>query len=76
MPGVSSAEARTRFFVYPGEKGDPINVKKIVLCMDFSKHAQGALNHAFSIAKQYNAELTYSHVLGHPWLGGHSKHDS
>ena len=53
-------------FVSPGEKADPINIKKIVLCMDFSKHAQGALNHAFSIAKQYNAELTLLHVLEHP----------
>jgi len=52
-------------FVSPGEKGDPINIKKIVLCMDFSKHAQHALNHAFSIAKQYNAELTLLHVLEH-----------
>ena len=53
-------------FVSPGEKADPINIKKIVLCMDFSQHAQGALNHAFSIAKQYNAELTLLHVLEHP----------
>jgi nucleotide-binding universal stress UspA family protein len=53
-------------FVSPGEKADPINIKKIVLCMDFSKHAQHALNHAFSIAKQYNAELTLLHVLEHP----------
>jgi len=52
-------------FVSPGEKADPINIKKIVLCMDFSKHAQRALNHAFSIAKQYNAELTLLHVLEH-----------
>ena len=53
-------------FVSPGEKADPINIKKIVLCMDFSKHAQHALSHAFSIAKQYNAELTLLHVLEHP----------
>ena len=52
-------------FVSPGEKADPINIKKIVLCMDFSEHAQRALNHAFSIAKQYNAELTLLHVLEH-----------
>ena len=53
-------------FVAPGEKADPINIKKIVLCMDFSKHAVRALNHAFSITKQYNAELTLLHVLEHP----------
>jgi nucleotide-binding universal stress UspA family protein len=53
-------------FVSPGGKADPINIKKIVLCMDFSKHAQRAMNHAFSIAKQYNAELTLLHVLEHP----------
>lgn len=53
-------------FVSPEEKGDPINIKRIVLCMDFSKHAQRAWNHAFSIAKQYNAELTLLHVIEHP----------
>ncbi len=53
-------------FVAPGEKADPINIKKIVLCMDFSKHALRALNHAFSITKQYNAELTLLHVSEHP----------
>ena len=52
-------------FVSPGEKADPVNIKRIVLCMDFSKHARRALNHAFSIAREYNAELTLLHVLEH-----------
>ena len=52
-------------FVSPGEKADPVNIKRIVLCMDFSEHAQRALNHAFSIAREYNAELTLLHVLEH-----------
>jgi nucleotide-binding universal stress UspA family protein len=52
-------------FVSPGEKADPVNIKRVVLCMDFSTHAQRALSHAFSSAKQYNAELTLLHVLEH-----------
>ncbi len=52
-------------FVSPGGNADPINLKRVVLCMDFSKHAQHALDHAFSIAREYKAELTLLHVVEH-----------
>ena len=52
-------------FVSPGGDADPINLKRIVLCMDFSDHAHRALNYALSIAREYNAELTLLHVLEH-----------
>jgi len=52
-------------FVSPGENADPINLKRIVLCMDFSDHAHRALNYALSIAREYHAELTLLHVLEH-----------
>jgi len=52
-------------FVSPEGNADPINLKSILLCMDFSKHAQRALNHSFSIAREYNAEVTLLHVLEH-----------
>jgi len=75
MPGVSGAKAHARF-VSPGEKLIPSTSRRLFLCMDFSKHAQRALSHAFSIAKQYNAELTLLHCWNTHRLGGHSKHDS
>jgi nucleotide-binding universal stress UspA family protein len=53
-------------FVSPGGKADPINLKRIVLCMDFSDHAHRALNYGLSFAKEYNAELTLLHVVEHP----------
>jgi nucleotide-binding universal stress UspA family protein len=52
-------------FVSTGGNADPINLKRIVLCMDFSDHAHHALHFAFSIAREYNAELTLFHALEH-----------
>jgi nucleotide-binding universal stress UspA family protein len=52
-------------FVSPRENADPINLKRIVLCMDFSDHAHRALKYALSIAREYHAELTLLHVLEH-----------
>lgn len=53
-------------FVFPGTKGDPVRLKKILLGMDFSDHAHHALKYALSFARQYNAELTLLHVSEHP----------
>jgi nucleotide-binding universal stress UspA family protein len=53
-------------FISPGRNADPINLKRIVLSMDFSDHAHHALNFALSFAKEYDAELTLLHVLEHP----------
>jgi nucleotide-binding universal stress UspA family protein len=50
-------------FVSPATKGDPMSLKKIIVCMDFSQHAHRALNLALSISKEYGAELTVLHVL-------------
>ena len=52
-------------FASPGKKADPINLKRIVLCTDFSDHAQSALTYALSFAQEYSAELTLLHVLEH-----------
>jgi nucleotide-binding universal stress UspA family protein len=52
-------------FVSPGENTDPINLKRIILGMDFSDHAHRALKYALSIAREYHAELTLLHVLEH-----------
>jgi nucleotide-binding universal stress UspA family protein len=63
---VLAVRKPTHDFVSPEGKSDPINLKRIVLCMDFSDHAHHALNYGLSFAKEYNAELTLLHVLDHP----------
>lgn len=46
------------------EKGrDPVELKKILFVTDFSEHSNRALTYAFSLAMEYNAELTLMHVL-------------
>ncbi len=42
---------------------EPVHLKKIVLCTDFSDHAHRASEYAVSMAKEYGAELTLLHVL-------------
>jgi nucleotide-binding universal stress UspA family protein len=46
------------------EKGqDPIHLRKILFCTDFSQPSEKALNYALTLAMEYNAELTLLHVL-------------
>ena len=40
-----------------------VQVRQILCCVDFSEHSQRALDHAFSVAKAYGADLTVLHVL-------------
>ncbi len=42
---------------------EPIRLKEIVLCTDFSDHAHRASEYAFSMANEYGAHLTLLHVL-------------
>ena len=42
---------------------EPIHLRKMLLCMDFSDHAHRASEYAVSMAKEYGAELTLLHVL-------------
>jgi nucleotide-binding universal stress UspA family protein len=42
---------------------DSVQLRKILFCTDFSDHAHHALGYAFSLAMEYNAELTLLHVL-------------
>jgi nucleotide-binding universal stress UspA family protein len=42
---------------------EPVQLRKILLCTDFSDHAHHASEYAFSMAKEYGAELTLLHVL-------------
>jgi nucleotide-binding universal stress UspA family protein len=41
----------------------PIDVQRILCCVDFSPHSQRALQHAVSVAGAYGAQLTILHVL-------------
>lgn len=50
-------------FVTHEKNGDPVQLRKILLCTDFSDHALRALGYALSLAMEYNAELTLLHVL-------------
>ncbi len=42
---------------------EPIRLRKIVLCTDFSDHAHRASEYAMSLATEYGAELTLLHVV-------------
>ncbi len=50
-------------FVSPGDTLDPVRLKKILFCTDFSEYSNRALAYALSLAMEYNAELTLLHVL-------------
>jgi len=50
-------------FVTSEEGADPVQLRKILFCTDFSDRAHHALAYAFSLAMEYNAELTLLHVL-------------
>ena len=41
-------------------------MSRILLCTDFSKNAERALNYAISVTAEYDAELTLLHVLEDP----------
>ncbi len=42
---------------------EPVHLRKMLLCTDFSVHADHASEYALSMAKEYGAELTLLHVL-------------
>lgn len=52
-------------FASPGSEQDPIQLRKLLFCTDFSEYSTRALDHAVSIAAEYDAELTVLYVLEH-----------
>jgi nucleotide-binding universal stress UspA family protein len=42
---------------------EPVHLRKMLLCTDFSDHGHRASEYAISMAKEYHAELTLLHVL-------------
>jgi len=49
-----------------GPVGDPVEVRSILCCVDFSTPSRRALEHALSVAAAYDADLTLLHVLDTP----------
>jgi nucleotide-binding universal stress UspA family protein len=49
-------------FVNPEQTQEPVHLRKVLLCTDFSKCAETATKYALSLAQEYNAELTLLHV--------------
>jgi nucleotide-binding universal stress UspA family protein len=47
----------------PGELRDPVHLRRILFCTDFSEAAHRALDYALSLMAEYGAELTLLHVL-------------
>jgi nucleotide-binding universal stress UspA family protein len=52
-------------FVAPGSEGEPVHLRKILLCSDFSACSDRALQYAISLATEYKTELSLLHVLEH-----------
>jgi nucleotide-binding universal stress UspA family protein len=50
-------------FVTPGSSTSPVLLRKILYCTDFSKDSNRASDYAFSLAMEYEAEITLLHVL-------------
>lgn len=49
-------------FIDPTMPQDPIHLKRILFCTDFSKSSLRGLDYALSLAAEYDAELTLLHV--------------
>lgn len=52
-------------FVAPGSKEEPVHLRKILFCSDFSECSQRGLQYALSLAAEYRSELSLLHVLEH-----------
>jgi len=50
-------------FIGAENGADPVQLRKILFCTDFSEHSRRALEYASSLAMEFNAELTLLHVL-------------
>ena len=48
-----------------GATDDPVPIRRILCCVDFSAHSRRALEYALSAGDAYDAEVTVLHVLDH-----------
>jgi len=59
---VLAVREPVREFVNPENPERPVHLRKVLCCVDFSEHSPRALEYAFSLAFQYQAEITLLHV--------------
>lgn len=52
-------------FVQPGSNVEPVQLRKILLCSDFSECSDRAMQYAISLATEYKSELSLLHVVEH-----------
>lgn len=52
-------------FVAPAGNGEPVHLRKILLCSDFSPCSDRALQYAISLAMEFGGELSLIYVLEH-----------
>lgn len=60
---VLAVHEPTRNFVSPESADEPVHLRKITCCVDFSEHSPRALEYALSLGMQYQAEVTLLHVF-------------
>lgn len=60
---VLTVRKPAHYVVSPVHDPEPVHLNKMLLCADFSDPAHHAAKYAFSMAKEYGAELTLLHVL-------------
>jgi nucleotide-binding universal stress UspA family protein len=60
---VLAVHQPVRHFVDPASPDEPVQLRRILWCTDFSEHSPRALEFAFSLALEYHAEITLLHVL-------------
>ncbi|HET8637352.1 MAG TPA: universal stress protein [Acidobacteriaceae bacterium] len=60
---VLAVREPVRSFVRPESPDDPVHIQKLLCCVDFSEHSPRALEYAFSLGQQYNAEVALLHVI-------------
>ena len=65
---VLAVRERVSNFVSPGSTHEPVRLQKLLCCVDFSETSPRALEYAFSLALQYQAEITLLHVIETPEL--------
>ncbi|HEY7392280.1 MAG TPA: universal stress protein [Bryobacteraceae bacterium] len=60
---VLAVHKPVRDFASPANPDDPIQLRRILWCTDFSEDSPRALEFALSLALEYHAEITLLHVL-------------
>jgi nucleotide-binding universal stress UspA family protein len=66
---VLAVRERVSALVSQESMHEPVRLRKLLCCVDFSEHSPRALEYAFSLAFQNQAEITLLHVLEDSELG-------